>query len=277
MLDAIIQHIKQVENPTDLMTNHSAPDSASMASSTDSLIGPPLLHHNSLFESETLDESSISDDNSTDHSISTDGSDYLGPPPPGSLMDLWDKPILANNTFHDLTDLFKDGIVTVDTANTEDTTSEDDSSIISTASMDFPINKAPVLHHVSATTQVAGLADTGELVDTGGNFCMCNDMSMLVNVQPITPFGINMAAVQEKTAPMCTHRGDFPIQMLDGLVYYTPMYYNSQASDSILSPQAICLNSNGYLTKWSQDGSTTSASGTITFFNQYGDAVILLI
>ena len=181
MLDAIIQHIKQVENPTDLMTNHSAPDSASMASSTDSLIGPPLLHHNSSFESETLDESSISDDNSTDHSISTDGSDYLGPPPPGSLMDLWDKPILAN-TFHDLTDLFKDGIVTVDTANTEDTTSEDDSSIISTASMDFLSNKAPVLHHVSATTQVAGLADTGELVDTGGNFCMCNDSLSMYNL-----------------------------------------------------------------------------------------------
>jgi hypothetical protein len=123
---------------------------------------------------------------------------------------------------------------------------------------------------------VADIVDTGELVDTGGNFCMCNDRSKLMNVQPIAPFGINMAAVQEKIAPTCTHRGDFPIPMLEGSVYYTPMYYNSQASDSIISPQAICLNSSGYLTRWSQDGSTTSASGTITFFNKYGDAVIRL-
>jgi hypothetical protein len=39
------------------------------------------------------------------------------------MMDLWDKPFLAH-TFQDLADLFKDGMVSVDTANTEETTSD---------------------------------------------------------------------------------------------------------------------------------------------------------
>ena len=85
-----------------------------------------------------------------------------------------------------------------------------------------------------------------------------------------------MAAVQDKTAPTCTHRGDFPIPMTDGSIYYTPMYYNPQASDCILSPQAICRDSMGYLTNWSQEGTTTHPSGKLTIFNKHGAAVICL-
>ena len=73
------------------------------------------------------------------------------------------------------------------------------------------------------------IAHSGDLVDSGGNFCMCNDLSMLVNVQPIKPFGISMAATQQKTEPMCTHRGEFAIPMIDGSVFYTRMYFNLTA------------------------------------------------
>ena len=88
MLDSIIRLNQRVENPTDLMTDLSAPDNASVASSTDSFLGPPLLHDNTSSASSASDESSISDDDSsatTSNSTSTDGSDLLGPPPPGSL------------------------------------------------------------------------------------------------------------------------------------------------------------------------------------------------
>ena len=160
------------------------------------------------------------------------------------LLDLWDKPF-PPGSFHDFLELFKDGMVTIDTSSTHEIT-DDDSSISSAASLaDVPLHAAPVLQNISATTRVVNSEHTGELVDTGGNFNMRNDISMLVNVQQITPFGISMAATQDKSTPSCTHCGDFAIPMLDGSVFYTPMYYNPQALDCILSPQAICHSSRG--------------------------------
>ena len=120
------------------------------------------------------------------------------------------------------------------------------------------------------------IEDRGELVDTGGNFNMCNDISLLVNVQQITQFGISMAAAHDKSNPTCTHCGDFPIPMLDGSVFYTPMFYNPQASDCVLSPHAICPSSRGYLTKWTQEGSTSPLEGHVAFYNKSGDVVIRL-
>ena len=65
----------------------------------------------------------------------------------------------------------------------------------------------------------ANIENSEQLVDTGGNFCMCNVLSMLVNVQPIQPFGISMAVTQQKTEPKCTHRGEFAIPLTDGSVF----------------------------------------------------------
>jgi hypothetical protein len=166
-------------------------------------------------------------------------------------------------------------MVTIDTSPTEELT-DDDSSISSAAYI--PLHSTPVLQlqHISATMRVVDINCPGELVDTGGNFNMCNDLSMLVNVQRITPFGISMAASQDKSAPTCTHCGDFPIPMLGGSVFYTPMYYNPQASDCILSPHAICRSSRGYLTKWIQHGSLSPSEGGVEFYNKHGDVVIQL-
>ena len=104
-----------------------------------------------------------------------------------------------------------------DTAPTADTT-DDDSSLFSMATLDIPKCHTPTLHFVSATTRVIDIGQSGVLVNSGGNFSMCNGLRMLVNVQPITLFGINMVATQDKTAPICTHCGDFPIPMVDGSV-----------------------------------------------------------
>jgi hypothetical protein len=54
------------------------------------------------------------------------------------------------------------------------------------------------------------------------------------------------------------------------------MYYNAQATDCILSPQAICRDSNGYLTHWTQEGSTNLPGGMVTIYNKHGEAMIRL-
>jgi hypothetical protein len=116
----------------------------------------------------------------------------------------------------------------------------------------------------------------GELIDTGGNFNMSNNLDHLVNMVQIKPFSIGMAAKEDKSTSMCTHRGDFPIPMLDGSVFYTPMYYNAQASNSILSPEAICYASDGLLSRWSQSGSPNDSTSKVSFYNNSGAEVISL-
>jgi hypothetical protein len=136
---------------------------------------------------------------------------------------------------------------------------------------------APTVTRISATARFVGVnKDSGELVDSGGNFNMCNDLSMLVNVQPITPFGVNMAASTAQSSTSCTHRGDFALPMLDGSVLYTPMYYNPGASDCILSPEAICHASRGLLNSWKQSGSLSEETGSISLFDASGTCRICL-
>ncbi len=273
MMDRLVEQNRILEE-TALMTDISAPDDPSDELSMDSFFNPSFHTHGSS----STDDSSVSTDSSATESCSStsmDSFDNLGPPPPGSLMDLWDKPI-PPCSFNDLYDCFIDGIATVDETTPTAPLSDDESSISSAASLDVELHQTPTLKFVSATNRLAFGHDSGELIDTGGNFCMCNDLNMLVNVFPITPFGISMAASQEKSEPMCTHRGDFPIPMVDGSTYYTPMYYNPTASDCILSPQAICTNSKGYLTRWSQEGQISPLSGSVVFYNKHDKPIIKL-
>ena len=276
ILQRIIENNLSVGQTTDLMTEATAPDSDSVISADDSLFDVPELRQTYSSDSNDDSFSTVSSDSSIHSTSSTDSMWFENddPPPPGSLLDFWDKPF-APKIFQDGSEFFPDGKVTIATAQTDEIT-DDDSSISSTASLDIAPSSTPVLQHISATTRVVDIGNAGELIDTGGNFNMCNDMSMLVNVQEITPFGISMAASHTKSAPTCTHCGNFPIPMLDGSVFYTPMYYNPEASDCILSPHAICRSSRGYLTKWIQEGQLHPAEGTVAFFNNKGDIVIQL-
>jgi hypothetical protein len=147
-----------------------------------------------------------------------------------------------------------------------------------------PISSRPVQHltHVYVEPQVVFspvaclTSPCGELVDSGGNFSMTNRLDALLNVVAIKPFSIGMAAQEAKSSFFCTHRGDFPIKMCDGSVFYTPMFYNAKASETILSPESICFHSNGVLTHWTQSGSTLADGGSISFFDSNGAEVIAL-
>jgi hypothetical protein len=226
---------------------------------------------------------SIVSDSSTVHS--TFHVDSLGPPPPGSLMDYWDKPIppscLHNfpSRLEDLKCNFLEDIDAHSLSSIEFDNSDDD-----TFFEENPISSRPVQHltHVYVEPQVVFspvaclTSPCGELVDSGGNFSMTNRLDALLNVVAIKPFSIGMAAQEAKSSFFCTHRGDFPIKMCDGSVFYTPMFYNAKASETILSPESICFHSNGVLTHWTQSGSTLADGGSISFFDSNGAEVIAL-
>ena len=208
MMDRLIEQNRLLDQNA-LMTDISDPDDASEVPSTDSLFDPTSICH---YSSSSDDSSVLSDDStvSTCSSTSTDDIHNLGPPPPGSIMEYWDKPISACS-FYEFPDCFINKMVTTSDMNPTTDVSDEENSVSSAASLDFDPQPTPILRCISATTRVSVTGDTGELIDTGGNFCMCNDLTMLVNVFPITPFGISMAATQDKLEPTCTHRGDFPL------------------------------------------------------------------
>lgn len=59
-------------------------------------------------------------------------------------------------------------------------------------------------------------------------------------------------------------------------MFYTPMFYNPKASETILSPQSICETSHGLLDKWTQSGSVSASTGDIVILDHKGAEVISL-
>jgi hypothetical protein len=215
--------------------------------------------------------------------------DDLGPPPPGSLMSYWNTPF-STGCLHNFPSRVDEAKCSwtyrdsdEDSINSADIPGNDDDSYA--AFNPAHIHPSLALTRVVATPRVIGLTSDpipnkvqigGNLIDTGGNFNMTNDLSLLVNVVAIKPFPISMAAKETESTSKCTHRGDFPLPMNDGSIFYTPMFYNAQASDSILSPESICESSNGLLERWSQSGNVATAEGNVLFYDSQGAEVISL-
>jgi hypothetical protein len=184
-------------------------------------------------------------------------------------MDYWDKPI-PSSCLHNFPSRFEDLKCNFLDDDAHSLSSiEYDNSDADTYFDENPISSRPVQHlthvHIDSRvvfTPVACLtSNSGELVDSGGNFSMTNRLDTLLNVVAIKPFSIGMAAQESRSSSFCTHRGDFPLVMCDGSVFYTPMFYNAKASETILSPESICFHSNGVLTSWTQSGSTLADGG----------------
>jgi hypothetical protein len=88
MMDYFIKQNK-IEDQPDLMTDILTPDNDSVVSTVDSIFGMPLLEEQ---DSSCSDESSFSNEDDyieTCNTTSTEISYLFGPPPPGSLMELW--------------------------------------------------------------------------------------------------------------------------------------------------------------------------------------------
>ena len=205
-------------------------------SSVDSLFDPPPLDHcddssssgdDSISCYSALDEddfrsaaTSVASLQSVDSSVSDWSFTSLGPPPEGSLMDLWDKPFPKAC----LTDFGFSGLDSCYVKeHPPDTISTSDSSLGSEFEIrglddDSYASCNPAhercflsLHKTRATLCRVVLkptsAHTGvkvrrgsQLVDSGGNFNMTNQVNLFVNVVPIKPFSIDMAAQESKSS-----------------------------------------------------------------------------
>ena len=84
------------------------------------------------------------------------------------------------------------------------------------------------------------------MLDSGANCCITNRLDVLVDVCDIAPFRIGLALDGENAVhSFCTKRGLLPLPLNDGGFYYQSVFYNPDATDTILSPQAICEDSRG--------------------------------
>jgi hypothetical protein len=73
----------------------------------------------------------------------------------------------------------------------------------------------------------------------------------------------------------CTKRGLIPLTLSDGSVYYQPCYYCKNATETIISPEAIVAASDT-LVHWTQNGHRGDAPGSIQFSSDSGLYTITL-
>ena len=64
--------------------------------------------------------------------------------------------------------------------------------------------------------------------------------------------------------------------MTNGSIYYSPVYYNAQASDNIILPENICVTSSGLFIRWEQCGSTESSYGQVNVYHVNATVAISL-
>jgi hypothetical protein len=178
---------------------------------------------------------------SSSTSSGSSGFESLGSPPPGSIMSFWDRP-MPTSFLHDLPHRTEDSkchflddisdcgssLPSVSFSNSD----SDDTYASANPLVPFPvlsltrISVSPVVDLRTNITARTNPTETisSQLVDTGGNFNMTNNLDLLVNVVAIKPFDNGMAASDTRSSSQCTHRGDFPLPMIDGSVIYTPMF-----------------------------------------------------
>jgi hypothetical protein len=120
--------------------------------------------------------------------------------------------------------------------------------------------------------------DNPSLMDGGANICITGVMSLLVDVETIPPLPISVATKSGSISldDCCTKRGLIPLQLSDGSVYYQPCYYCKNATETIISPEAIVAASDT-LVHWTQQGHKGDAPGCIRFTSDSGLYSISLV
>lgn len=93
------------------------------------------------------------------------------------------------------------------------------------------------------------------LADGGSNISLTHDVTLLTDVEDIHPIPISVALDGQPTSLdyCCTKKGLMPLTMVDGSVYFQPTFYCKNATESIVSPQAIVDASDKFI-RWHQTG-----------------------
>ena len=110
------------------------------------------------------------------------------------------------------------------------------------------------------------LTPDGSLMDSGANICITNSLAILIDAINITPFtfSIGRDGATHSVDICCTKRGLLPLAMMDGSLYYKPCYYCKNATETIISPQAV-VNASDTFISWHQTGHKSGITGSIQF------------
>ena len=130
------------------------------------------------------------------------------------------------------------------------------------------------------TPRVCGIQQdntTVKLMDSGSNIILTNDISLLRDLQDITPFAISVALNGESTLDdYCTKQGLLTLTRDDGRHFDVTCYYCPNATKTIISPQAIITES-PIFTKWTQVGYKDPAMPGKVQFSNINDTVTMTI
>jgi hypothetical protein len=118
------------------------------------------------------------------------------------------------------------------------------------------------------------------MADSGANVCITPDLSILVDIEDITPIPLGVALHMSDALPpqssLCTKQGYLPIPLVDGSVHYQPFLINENATDTIISPEHV-MQSSTHIATWRQTRSKlSSASNCLTFLDYDSRPVLIL-
>ncbi len=113
--------------------------------------------------------------------------------------------------------------------------------------------------------------DNPSLMDGGASICITEILSLLVDVESIPPLPISVTTTSGSVSldDCCTKRGLLPLTLANGLVYFQPCYYCKNATETIISLEAIVAASNT-LVPWTQTGHKGMNLGSIRFSSNSG-------
>ena len=86
------------------------------------------------------------------------------------------------------------------------------------------------------------------MADTGANVCMGPYTDSLMDVHDITPVPVGLAVEPTTTQEVsyCKQMGYLPIPRLDDTIHLQPVLINADATDFIISPEAILQASDDF-------------------------------
>jgi hypothetical protein len=108
-------------------------------------------------------------------------------------------------------------------------------------------------------------------MDGGANTCVTGILGLLVDVVTIPPLPILVATTTNEFSvdACCTKKGLLPLTLTDSSTYYQECYYCKNATETIISPNAV-LQSSDTLVSWHQDGHKDGGPGKIRFSSESG-------